>query len=120
MSSVEQIINALSSLETDLDNLNSKVNDMKKRIIAYSATEIEKQKQKVIVIANEDAKGLIDAARKEAENESAIIMAEMEKITLTTKKNIDSSLPKAVEFVVKKILGQIDQTDNPRSRNTSS
>jgi len=36
MSSVEQIIDALSSLETDLDNLNSRVNDMKKRIIAYS------------------------------------------------------------------------------------
>ena len=120
MSSVEQIINALSSLETDLDNLGSRVHDMKKRIISYSATEIEKQKQKVIVIANEDAKGLIDTARKEAENESAIIMAETEKITSTTKKNIDSSLPRAVEFVVKTILGQIDQTDNRKIRNTSS
>jgi hypothetical protein len=33
-----------------------------------------KQKQNVIAIANEDAKVIIDTARKEIENESAVIM----------------------------------------------
>jgi len=119
MSSVEQIIDALSSLETDLDNLNSRVNDMKKRIIAYSISEIEKQKQKVIAIANEDAKAIIDTARKEAENESAVIMAETEKITTTTKRNIANSLPHAVDFVVKTISGQTDLINTSRNRSTS-
>jgi len=120
MSSVEQIITALSSLETDLDNLNSRVIDMKKRIIAYSISEIEKQKQKVIAIANEDAKLIIDTARKEAENESAIIMTETEKLTATTKRNIDSSLTDAVDFVVKTISGQTDHIRAPENHSKSS
>ena len=119
MSSVEQIIDALSSLETDLDNLNSRVNDMKKRIIAYSISEIEKQKQRVIAIANEDSRVIIDTARKEAKNESAVIMAETEKITTTTKRNIDNSLPHAVDFVVKTISGQSDRINANKNRSTS-
>ena len=119
MSAVEQIIDALSSLETDLDNLNSRVNDMKKRIIAYSISEIEKQKQKVIAIANEDAKAIIDTARKEAENESAVIMAETEKITATTKRNIDNSLPHAVDFVVKTISGQTNLINTSKNKSTA-
>ncbi len=115
MSSVEQIIDALSALENDLDSLNLRVIEMKKRIIAYSTTEIEKQKERVIAIANEDAKKIIETARKEAENESSVIMAETEKSVAATKKNIDNSFSQAVDFVVKTISGQ---TNHFHAKNT--
>ena len=119
MSSVERIIDALSSLEDDLDSLSSRVNEMKKRIISYSISEIEKQKEKVIAIANEDSREIIEAARREAEDESAVIMAETEKVTAATKRNIDNSFSQAVDFVVKTILGQTDRLPVRNARNES-
>lgn len=105
-SSVEVVINALAELEKDIDNLNSKVEDLKKRIMIYSNEEIEKLKQHIIAIANEEARKIIDTAKAEAESESAIIVTEADKNLSDIKKNIDSSHDKAVDSIVKMVLGE--------------
>lgn len=105
-SSVEVVINALAELEKDIDNLNSKVEDLKKRIMIYSNEEIEKLKQHIIAIANEEARKIIDIAKAEAESESAIIVTEADKNLSDIKKNIDSSHDKAVATIVKMVLGE--------------
>ena len=104
-SSVEDIINALAELEKDMDNLNSKVEEMRKHIIVHSDEEIEKLKQQVIIIANEEAKKIVDKAKTEAEIESSMIAKEADKHFGDIKKNIDSSYHKAVDSIVKIILG---------------
>src|SRR2546421_12774622 len=78
-SSVEIIINSLAELEKDIDNINFKVEEMKKRIMIYSNEEIEKLKQQIIAIANEEARKIIDNAKAEAEGESATIIAEADR-----------------------------------------
>jgi vacuolar-type H+-ATPase subunit H len=104
-SSVEDIINALAELEKDMDNLNSKVEEMRKRLIVYSDEEVEKLKQQVIIIANEEAKKIVDRAKTEAEIESSMIVKETDRHFEDIKKNIDSSYHKAVDSIVKIILG---------------
>lgn len=105
-SSIEYIISALSGLENDIDNLTSRVGDMKKRLIAYSNEEIEKLKQQIITIADKEAKKIIDDTKREAEEESSVIVKEADEILAKIKKNIDSSYGKAVERVVTLILSE--------------
>jgi vacuolar-type H+-ATPase subunit H len=111
-SSVEGIINALSDLEKDMDNVDSKVQEMQKRLMAYSEEEIEKLNQQIIAIANDEAKKIIDAAKAEAERESSLIVDEADKNLAKIKKNIDSSFDKAVDSIVKMILSKNDSGDN--------
>jgi vacuolar-type H+-ATPase subunit H len=104
-SSVEDIINALAELEKDMDNINSMVEEMRKRIIVYSDEEVEKLKQQIITIANDEAKKIIDGAKTEAETESSMIVKEADGRLADIKKNIDSSYYKAVDSIVMMVLG---------------
>ena len=104
-SSVEDIINALAELEKDMDNLNYRVEEMRKRIIVYSDEQVEKLKQQIIIIANEEAKKIVDRAKTEAEIESSMIVKEADSRVGDIKKNINSSYSRAVESIVKIILG---------------
>jgi vacuolar-type H+-ATPase subunit H len=104
-SSVEVIISALADLEKDIDNLNFRVDEMKKRIVIYSNEEVEKLKQQIIAIAKEEAKKIIDTAKTEAEGESSIILNEADRSLSDIKKNIDSSYGKAVDSIVTMVLG---------------
>src|ERR671931_1461340 len=105
MSSVEIIINALAELEKDIDNLNLRVEEMKRRIIIYSNEQIENLKHQIISIANEEAKKIVDIAKKEAEDESSLIAKEADNKLSDIKKNIDSSLDLAVDNIVNMVLG---------------
>ena len=104
MSSVEVIINALAELEKDIDNLNSKIEEMKKRILIYSNEQIENLKQQTISVANEEAKRIVDIAKKEAEDESSLITKESDNRLSDIKKNIDSTLDRAVDEIVNMVL----------------
>jgi V/A-type H+-transporting ATPase subunit G/H len=119
-SSVEVIINALSELEKDMDNLNSRVEEIQKRLVAYSNEEIEKLNQQIIALANEEAKKIVDAAKAEAEREASLIVEEGEKEIARIKKNIDSSFNKAVDTIVKMVLTVNDSShdDNKNNKNT--
>ena len=48
VASVESIINALSELEDDLDNIRSKTDEMKRRLINLSHEQIEHLKENII------------------------------------------------------------------------
>ena len=104
MSSVEVIINALAELEKDIDNLYLKIEEMKKRMMIYSDEQIENLKQQTISIANEESKKIVDIAKKEAEDESALIAKDADKRLSDIKKNIDSALDKAVDNSVNMVL----------------
>lgn len=110
-STVEAIVSALSELETDLDGLYSRVDEMKKRIVSHSNEEIDKLKQQVVILANEEAKKIVDKAKAEADLESADITKQAEKNLAGIKKNIDSSFDRAVDNIVKTVLG--DSTPAP-------
>lgn len=117
-SSVEVIINALSELEKDMDILNSRVEEMQKRLVAYSNEEIEKLNQQIIALANDEAKKIVDAAKAEAEKESSLIVAEADKNLAKIKESIDSSYDKAVDTIVNAIL-TINDSNNSQSINNN-
>ena len=104
IANVESIINALSELEDDLDNINNKTDEMKRRLINSSHEQIEHLKENIITLANGEAKKIIDSARQEAEKESSTILKESDNELANIKKNIESSYDKAVEVAVKVIL----------------
>ena len=110
-STVEAIVSSLSELETDLDGLYGRVEDMRKRILAHANEEVDKLKQQVVVLANEEAKKIVDKAKAEADAESAEITKQAEKSLAGIKKNIDSSFDKAVDSIVRTVLG--DSTPAP-------
>jgi V/A-type H+/Na+-transporting ATPase subunit G/H len=118
-SSVEVIINALSELEKDMDTLNSKVEEMEKRLVAYSNEEIEKLNQQIVALANDEAKKIVDAAKAEAEKESSLIVAEADKNLAKIKESIDSSYDKAVDTIVNTIL-TINDSNNLQGNNKNN
>lgn len=78
---------------------------MKKRIMAHSNEEIEKLKQQIILLANEEARRIVDKAKAEADAESADISKQAEKSLAVIKKNVDSSFDRAVDSIVRTVLG---------------
>jgi vacuolar-type H+-ATPase subunit H len=104
IASVENVINALSELESDLDNLSNRTEEMKRRLVNSSHEQIELLKEKIINLANDEAKKIVDAARKEAELEASSILKASDKDLANIKKNIESSYDKAVDVAVKVIL----------------
>ena len=119
MSSVEVIINALAELEKDIDNLNSKIEEMKKRILIYSNEQIENLKQQTISVANEEAKRIVDIAKKEAEDESSLITKESDNRLSDIKKNIDSTLDRAVDEIVNMVLRETGSSQVQMNNNNS-
>jgi F0F1-type ATP synthase membrane subunit b/b' len=119
MSSVEVIINALAELEKDIDNLNLKIEEMKKRIIIYSNEQIENLKQQIISIANEEAKKIVDIAKKEAEDESFLIAKEADNRLSDIKKNVDLSLDRSVDSIVNMVLRETGSSFQEQANNVS-
>jgi V/A-type H+/Na+-transporting ATPase subunit G/H len=118
-SSVEGIINALADLEKDIDNVNSKAVETKKRLMVYSDEEIEKLNQQITALADNEAKKIVDAAKAEAEREASIIVEEGEKEIARIKKNIDSSFNKAVDTIVKTVLTVNDSSHDDNNNNNN-
>ena len=75
--------------------------------MAQSNEEVDKLKQQVIAMANEDAKRIVDVARAEAEAESEKIGETGRVNVANLKKNINSSFDAAVDSVIRTVLGEI-------------
>ena len=104
-SAVDSIIGALSQLEADIDGMNARVDEMKRRMMARSNEQVEKLKQQITALASEEAKKIVDGAKTEADAESEKI-AEMGRASVAgIKKNINSSFDRAVDSIVKTVLG---------------
>lgn len=102
--SVESIVKALTELERDIDVVNFKVEELRKRMINWSDNEIEKLKQQIITAAKEEAAQITDKARKEAEEESVIITKESEENLSRIRKNIESLSDTITDKIVKIIV----------------
>jgi vacuolar-type H+-ATPase subunit H len=102
--SVEIIVNTLSELESEIDLLASKVELMKKQLIANSEEQVSFLREKLIGIAKVEADKIITNAKEEAEKESSKILEDNEKQLAKIKKNIDSSLISCVELVLKALF----------------
>jgi F0F1-type ATP synthase membrane subunit b/b' len=102
--SVEIIVSTLSELEAEIDLLASKVELMRKQIFSNSEEQVAFLREKLIGLAKVEAETIISNAKEEAEKESAKIMRENEEQLDKIRKNIDSSLPKGVEHVIKALF----------------
>jgi vacuolar-type H+-ATPase subunit H len=104
-SEVETIISALSELENDIDRMYGRVEEMRRHIIAHSDEEIENLKQRIITLANEEAKQIVDSTKAEAEVESEEI-GEIGRANLANiRKNIKASFDATVDSIVQAVLG---------------
>jgi vacuolar-type H+-ATPase subunit H len=103
-SAVETIVSALSELENDIEGMYGRVEEMKRRIIAHSDEEIDKLKQQIITLANQEAKQIVDTAKAEAEAESEEI-GEIGRANLVNiRKNIKASFDTTVDSIVQAVL----------------
>ena len=100
VSKVEGIIKTLSELEENIDSLNEKVADMKKKLHARAETEIEKLHEKVAEMATKEAELMISKAKEAAKQEAAKIESDGQKSLAEIKAKIDLEFDEAVEYVV--------------------
>lgn len=112
VSTVEEIINTLSEFETNVENINSSIEELKKRMLSHSNSEIEQLREKVIKLANDEAKGILDNAKNESEKESLLIQEQAEKNYNLIKNNIEKNHDKAIDKVISMILGNMDNEPN--------
>lgn len=101
---VEGIIKALSSLENDIDSLNTKLAEMKKNLNVKAQKEIETLMEKTREMATKEAEVIINTSRKEAEAEAAKISQEGESKLSAIQSQIDSNFDDAVKHVVLTVL----------------
>ena len=109
---MEGIINTLSEFENNVENLNSSIEELKKRMQSYSNNEIEQLRQKIIKLANDEAERILNNAKKESEKESALIQEQGDKNYNQIKYNIEKYYYKALDIVISMILGNIDNESN--------
>ena len=103
-SKVTGIIKSLSSLEDDLDSMNSKVADMKKNLNVKALNEIDKLMEKVREMATKEAEVIINQAKEKANAESAQITQDGEAKLAQIQSQIDSNFEDAVKHVVSTVL----------------
>lgn len=101
---VDGIIKALSGLESDIDSLNLKLNDMKKQLNSKTQKEIESLMEKTKEIATKEAESIISESKSNAEAESQKIHQKGEETFTEIKKNIDTNFNSAVDDVVSSVL----------------
>ena len=103
-SKVTGIVKALSGLEDDLDSLNTKVADMKKNLNIKAQGEIDKLLDQTRQMATKEAEASINAAKEQANAESANIAQEGEKKLGEIQAQIDANFDDAVKHVVSTVL----------------
>lgn len=102
--SVDKIIKALSSLESDIDSLNGNLADMKKQLNQKTQREIEQLREKVIQIATKEAEGIISEAKEKATSESQRILTSADVNLKDVQTKIDTKFDEAVDHVVSTVL----------------
>jgi len=103
-SKVTGIIKSLSSLEDDIDSLNTKIVDMKKNLTNKTQAEIDKLMDKTKEMAIQEAETIINSAKEKAKAESDKISKAGEEKLASLQSQIDSNFEKAVKHVVSTVL----------------
>lgn len=104
VSNVEGIIKTLSELEDNIDSLNGKVEEMKKKLHAKCENEIEKLREKVVEMATNESESIISQTRNTANQEAKKTLSGAEKNLAEIRKKIDTKFDEAVEHAVSSIL----------------
>ena len=104
VSKVEGIIKTLSELEENIDSLNEKVADMKKKLHARVENEIENLREKVIELATKESESIISKTKDAANQDAKKILDDGEKSLAEIKTKVSTKLDEAVEYVVSSIL----------------
>lgn len=94
------MIKALGGLEDDLDDLDTKVADMKRQMLVKTQKEIDALYGKVREAANAEAEATIAKAREEADAEAARISKEADSRLEDVRAGIDAGHDDAVGIVV--------------------
>ena len=103
-SKVSGIVKALSSLEDDIDSLNSRVSEVQKNINVKTQSELGVLMEKTKEMATHEAESIINAAKSKAETEATRIVQEGESNLTETQSKIDASFDEAIEIVVSTVL----------------
>ena len=103
-SKVTGIIKSLNMLEDDLDSLNGKVSDMKKRLSIKAQSEIDVLLEKIREMATKEAEVIINTSKEKATTESAKIIQKGETQLSELQSKIDANFDEAVSHVVSTVL----------------
>ena len=101
---VDGIIKALSNLESDIDSLNLKLEDMKKQLNSKAQKEIDNLMIKTKEIATKEAESIISESKSKAQTESEKIHQKGEEKLTEIQKNIESNFDSAVDDAISSIL----------------
>ena len=103
-SKVTGIIKTLNVLEDNLESLTGKVGDMKKQLNVKTLSEIDLLLEKTRDMATKEAEVIINAAKENANTESAKITQEGESKLAEIESNVNSNFDDMVKHVVSTIL----------------
>ncbi len=101
---VEKIIKALSSLESDIDSLNENLADMKKQLNQKAQKEIDQLREQVTQMATKEAEAIISEAKEKATSESQRILTSGDVNLKDVQTKIDTKFNEAVDSVVSTVL----------------
>lgn len=104
VSKVEGIIKTLSELEENIDSLNEKVADMKKKLHAKVENEIGSLREKVVEMATKESEYMISKTKDAANQDAKKILDDGEKSISEIKAKISAKFDEAVEDTVSSIL----------------
>ncbi|MEK6877316.1 MAG: hypothetical protein AABZ49_01675 [Thermoproteota archaeon] len=104
VSKVEGIIKTLSELEENIDSLNEKVADMKKKLHARVENEIENLREKVVEIATKESESMISKTKDAANQDAKKILNDGEKSLVEIKTKINEKFEEAVEETLSSVL----------------
>jgi len=101
---VDEIINSLSELESEIDSVNLSLVDMKKSLNSIAQKEINSLLEQTRKMANTEAESIISDSKSKAESESQKITKNGESKIIEIQQNIDSNFDSAVDNAVSTIL----------------
>lgn len=104
VSKVEGIIKTLSELEENIDSLNEKVADMKKKLHARVENEAENLREKVVEMVTKESESIISKTRDTANQDAKKILNDGEKNLAEIKTKISAKFDEAVEDTISSIL----------------
>jgi len=103
-SKVDVIIKALSGLEDDVDSLNTKIADMKKKLNTKTQNEIDKIMEQTTKMATQEAESMISQSREKSKIQADQILKKGEENLAKIKAQIDSKFDDAVNHVASIVL----------------
>ena len=103
-SRVAGIVKTLSSLEDDMDSMNSRISEIQKSINSKTQAELASLMGKTQEIAAAEASSIIDTAKSKAKAEATKIAEAGQARLSETQSRIDASFDEAVDIVVSTVL----------------